>query len=281
MDDLPLVSIGMPIYNEGKYIKHSLDCLVQQTYQNIEIIISDNCSSDNTKEICRGYADKYNHISYHRLSINTGIAENFRYTQKNAKGKYFMWASGHDLWSDNLISECVNELERSKNGVISFASSCWIDESGELLNNCTGWTDTRGMHAVERFFTIMWGNMHPILGLIKNSSLNEIEEFKGMLGADLLMLCDLSLRGDFIHAKNALWSRRTFRNSEDYQQRISRYKNKEYNLLEKSWKNIFPIIYLPFEICKVVIKSTLRLHIKILVLIALMPTMLIKYLVSR
>jgi len=85
MDDLPLVSIGMPIYNEGKYIKHSLDCLVQQTYQNIEIIISDNCSSDNTNEICRGYADKYHHISYHRLLINTGIAENFRYTQKKCK----------------------------------------------------------------------------------------------------------------------------------------------------------------------------------------------------
>ena len=95
------------------------------------------------------------------------------------------------------------------------------------------------------------------------------------------MLCDLSLRGDFIHAKDALWSRRTLRNPEDYQERILRYRNKDYNLLERSWKNIFPIINLAIEICRVVIKSNLGFLIKILTLMALIPTMVLKYIVSR
>ena len=62
MSDLPLVSIGMPVCNEGRFIKESLDALVHQDYTNIELIISDNASNDDTGEICRQYAEQYDWI---------------------------------------------------------------------------------------------------------------------------------------------------------------------------------------------------------------------------
>ncbi len=172
-------------------------------------------------------------------------------------------------------------LESYDNAVIAFASCQWIDDESKIMNKCSGWSDTRGMHVLARFYTILWGNMHPILGLIRNDVLNEASEFKNLLGADLIMLSELVLQGDFVHASSGTWSRRSFRIEETYKQRVGRYKSKGYNLFNKQWWNIFPIMGLPIQLVKVVMTSNLSLHLKILNIIVLIPSMLLKYLVSR
>ena len=281
MTDAPLVTIGMPVFNEERFISDSLDALTNQDYPNLEIIISDNCSTDKSSQICKDYAHKFAYIRHNKMTSNIGAAENFREVQKLSKGKYFMWAAGHDLWSENLITECAAILEKHNNAVIAFASCRWVDDSGKVIDKYSGWTDTRGMHDLARFYTVLWGNMHPILGLIRNNILNETDEFKSLLGADLILLCELALRGDFVHATNAIWSRRLFRSEETYGQRVSRYRSEDYNLFNKKWWNIIPILSLPIQLMNVVIKSNLRIHLKILNIMVLIPTMFLKYLVSR
>ncbi|HEY9297142.1 MAG TPA: glycosyltransferase, partial [Phormidium sp.] len=74
----PLVSIGMPVYNGDRYLRLALDSLLAQDYENFDLIISDNASTDKTQEICLEYAAKDSRIRYYRNQVNVGASENFK-----------------------------------------------------------------------------------------------------------------------------------------------------------------------------------------------------------
>lgn len=272
----PLVSIGMPIYNEGRFIKESLDSLVNQDYTNVELIVSDNCSTDNSGKICQKYIEQHDWISYHRFSRNIGASGNFRYVLQEARGKYFMWAAGHDLWTSNYISACVDLLESRPNTVVASGISNWIDEHGAVCDLEYGWVDTRGMDVIARYFTVLWGNMHPIYGLHRRSVLLEIP-MTSVVGTDLIVLTQMALKGDFVNAVDATWSRREFRTEETYKDKINRYKSSDY-MLTVSWiDKLFPLLKLPVELAKGVLKANLPLSVRMAIFILLIASFPIKY----
>lgn len=102
---LPLVSIGMPVYNGEKYIRDALDTLLAQTFESFEIIISDNASTDNTEEICREYVQRDERIIYFRQRENVGAAKNFQFVLEHAKAGHFMWAAYDDTWANNYLMD--------------------------------------------------------------------------------------------------------------------------------------------------------------------------------
>ena len=122
MSDLPLVSIGMPVFNEEKTISRALDSLLLQTFPNFEVIISDNCSSDKTVELCKNYAEKDKRISLNRNKINLGIVANFQIVHRKSSGKYFMWAAGDDYWEPEFLRRLVNELESDRAAGVAFCA---------------------------------------------------------------------------------------------------------------------------------------------------------------
>jgi glycosyltransferase involved in cell wall biosynthesis len=100
---VPAVSIGMPVYNGEKYIREALDSILEQTFKDFELIISDNCSTDKTQEICREYAIKDSRVKYIIQSENIGVALNFEFVLNAAQAKYFIWAASDDFWSNNWL----------------------------------------------------------------------------------------------------------------------------------------------------------------------------------
>tara|TARA_R110001599_G_scaffold215962_2_gene414229 strand:- start:6139 stop:7026 length:888 start_codon:yes stop_codon:yes gene_type:complete len=279
-DKSPLVSIGIPIFNEAKFLRASLESLLAQTYQNIEIIISDNASTDHTSQICSEYSNKYAKIKFHRFTENQGASANFDYVLEQSKGRYFMWAAGHDLWSDNHIAQCVQTLESHPTASLAFASTQWISETGDPHPNQTGWVDTRGLDPVARYFMVFWGNMNPILGLIRREYLATIE-IKSTVGSDLLILTQLAALGDFVHADQALWSRREFRVETSYTDKLNRYKSSDYGLTTSFIDKHLPFARLPIELIKNVILSRLPTKIKTMILLMLIPALPVKYLSGR
>lgn len=109
-DKTPLVSVGIPVYNSERFIRQALDALLAQTYPNLELIISDNGSTDGTGEICLGYAARESRIKYHRNPVNIGVYGNYRRVIALASGKYFLWAAVDDLRPPTAIEECVKAL---------------------------------------------------------------------------------------------------------------------------------------------------------------------------
>ncbi len=277
----PLVTIGMPIYNEERFLERSLEALRAQNYDNIRILISDNASTDGTGDIGALAASKDERISYCRMPENIGVAANFRSVLEKAEGKYFMWAAGHDEWSADLVSESVAVLEANETASLAFATSHWIDEHGVQDNRDTDYPDTRGMSLFRRFFVVFWGNMHPVLGVIRLDHLRRTESIQSFAGADLVLLSELVLMGDFVLAPNARWQRRDVRSKENHSERMRRYTNKEYGQANTSLDKSFPLLKLPFALIATVWKARLPFLRRLILLLALLPLLPARYIIGR
>lgn len=276
-----LVSIGLPVYNEERFIDETLRSLRALDWPNLEIIICDNASTDATGEIARRHADEDPRLRYERADANRGVIANFRHAADQARGEYFMWAGGHDLWSGNLVRECVALLETHPNASLAFGSSCWIGVDGTSFARESGWSDTRGIAAAGRFFTIFWGNMHPVMGLMRLSRLRECRPLPNLVGGDLVLLSELALRGDFLHAPKALWSRREIRVETHHDDKIRRYASAESGISRSRLSKLFPLVKLPLALCGAVVRAPLRWVDKITTLAALVPSLALRYVVGR
>lgn len=109
--DRDLVSIGLPIYNGEMYMREALDSLLKQTHHNFEIIISDNGSTDLTRQICDEYVAKDNRIRYFRQPLNLGPVPNFKFVLEQARGDVFMWAAHDDLWEPSHLASAIAFLK--------------------------------------------------------------------------------------------------------------------------------------------------------------------------
>ena len=108
----PKVSIGLPVYNGEKYLSKTLENLLGQSFTDIEIVISDDGSSDRTQDICKEYSSKDPRVRYFRQGNNFGMpVKNFRFVLDNALGEYFMFASHDDSWNHKYIEELLNILD--------------------------------------------------------------------------------------------------------------------------------------------------------------------------
>ncbi len=277
----PLASLGVYLRNEGRFIRQSLESLQAQDYENLEIIISDNCSTDDTETICRELGAGDERVNYERQESNIGATANFIRVLDRATGAYFMWASGHDLWAPDLVSKCVAALDVHPGAALAYASSTWIDADGAALDKESGWYDTRGMDAIGRFFMAFWGNLHPVLGLIRTEYLRDLPKIHACAGSDQIVLTELALRGDFIHVPDSSWSRRAQRGMEMHKERIKRYASEEFGLTGSWLDRRLPLMRIPMEMMRAIYRSRLSILEKLAMWIALLPAFVLRYLAGR
>ena len=89
--DKPKVSLGIPIFNESKYISETVNSLINQTYENIEIIAIDNDSNDDSFRILESLSKQEDRLKIFKNTKNIGMSENFNLVFKKSTGKYFAW----------------------------------------------------------------------------------------------------------------------------------------------------------------------------------------------
>jgi glycosyltransferase involved in cell wall biosynthesis len=107
----PLVTVGVPVYNGGEILRRALDAVLAQEYPNLEIIIADNASTDQTPAIIREYASRHEGIRVARHEQNIGASRNFVFLMREARGRYFFWASADDAWHPQFVARTVAALE--------------------------------------------------------------------------------------------------------------------------------------------------------------------------
>jgi len=107
----PLVSVGIPTYNRLAGLRRTLEYITRQTYQNLEIIVSDNCSPNTDIDTVMSYFMASDpRISYFRQPTNRGIVENYNFVLEKSSGEYFMWAADDDEWEPDFIDRCLSEM---------------------------------------------------------------------------------------------------------------------------------------------------------------------------
>lgn len=127
----PLVSIAMATYNGAKYIEEQLQSIIQQTYSNIEIVIVDDCSKDNTIEIIQQLQQQYNFIHVFVNEANSGVTKTFEKAIIKCKGEFIAISDQDDIWELNKIEILVNEIG---NHDAVYSNSLLVDASGQSLN---------------------------------------------------------------------------------------------------------------------------------------------------
>ncbi len=208
---MPRISIGMPVYQGGNYLRAALDSILAQTYKDFELVISDNGSTDSTPLICREYAARDPRIRYYRNESNSGAGWNHRRVAELATGEYYKWASHDDLIAPDFLEKCVSALDRDPTVVLVYAKTLFIDENGAPAGTYD--PDTVGFDSNKPhvrfgvrtsrirppypFLPRRLEDAHAIFGLMRLAALRSIPPFGDYGASDQLILAQLALIGRF------------------------------------------------------------------------------------
>jgi glycosyltransferase involved in cell wall biosynthesis len=209
----PRVSIGFPVYNGEPYVEEALDSLLAQTFEDFEILISDNASTDHTEEICRAYAARDRRIRYVRQPLNRGGAWNFNMVFAMASGSYFKWAAHDDLCLPVFLERCVEALDRLPTVVLSAPKTIIIDEHGEIVEYYDVPLRTNSPHANIRFLDLIrvYHGCYQGNGLIRVEALRQSPLIGTYAASDRVLLARLSLLGPFHEVPEYLFLSRRHR----------------------------------------------------------------------
>jgi glycosyltransferase involved in cell wall biosynthesis len=194
------ISIGIPVRNGQHHIRDAIDSIIKQTYQNFELIISDNASTDETAAICQQYAAADPRIKYYRQPENIGAAANFNRTFQLAEGAYFKWAAHDDVLEPTYLEQCVAALQRNPDAVLCQSLVKIINDQGQCLhtyNHAAFGTDSP--RASERFAARLTPRYcMDVFGLIRSDALRRTGLIRYHLGSDRTLLVELALLGRFL-----------------------------------------------------------------------------------
>ena len=155
-----LISIGIPTYNRAKgNLRKVIERALGQTYANIEVIVSDNCSTDNTPELVQSFDDP--RLRYFRQETNIGPNNNFNYCLNQARGEYFLLFHDDDMIDPDFIETCMAALEPGEGVGTIFTGVRIIDQDDHVLEA----HENRGAGLSPPEFVLGWYNDTTVLYL--------------------------------------------------------------------------------------------------------------------
>ena len=194
----PLVSVCMPVYNGSNYIERALDCISAQTFQDYELIITDNVSTDNTREIVERRAKDDPRIRYVLNETNIGAAENYNLGFHLARGKYLKWFAHDDEILPNFLEKLVEILDSNPDTVLAFCPSDLIDgDSTRLGPALPDIGEVTFDTPLERFRYALHNadRCHPFFGLFRHDALAKTSLHRSYYSSDRALLAEVLLLG--------------------------------------------------------------------------------------
>ncbi|MBE0599274.1 MAG: glycosyltransferase family 2 protein [Desulfuromonadales bacterium] len=208
---MPRVTIGLPVFNGAKYLEEALDSLCRQTYGDFELIISDNASTDPTREICQDFAAGDPRIRYFRNEHNLGAAGNYNRVFTLARGELFKWAAHDDLCAPTLLERCLEALEANPEAVLAYPQTVIIDGSGHRVKRYEDnldLTDSSPAERLRRYLFRAGEECNAVFGLMRASVLRKTRLIEPYNASDRVLLAHLVLLGKFCEVPQELFFRR-------------------------------------------------------------------------
>jgi len=209
MNRTPRLSVGIPVYNGHNYLAGSIEALLGQSYEDFELIISDNASTDDTADICRSYKQEDSRIRYFRQEHNIGGAPNHNFLVEQARGELFKWASDDDLYARDLLKQCVDALDRFPHVVLAHSWTALIDGSGTVTQAVRYGLATASPSAPERFRSLLYevgGDDDG--GVIRMDVLRRAPLLASYHHSDRTLTAGIALYGPFYQVPDWLYFRR-------------------------------------------------------------------------
>jgi len=206
----PKVSIGVPVFNAESFLEEALQSLLGQDFEDLEIIISDNGSTDRTEQICREAAASDARVRYLRSEVNHGLAWNHNSVLAAARGEYFKWAAYDDKHAPEFVSRCLDVLESDPAVVLVFSRTVDIDDDGVVFKKWPSLAKATADRPSERFRDAILNlrECFEIYGLMRVDALRSTPGHGAYPSADQVLLAEMALHGRFHELDEVLFFHR-------------------------------------------------------------------------
>jgi glycosyltransferase involved in cell wall biosynthesis len=256
----PLVSVGLPVRNGDEFLGAALRSLQDQDIEDLEIIVSDNGSTDATPEICREATRADPRVTYRRHDTNRGAAWNYQHVFRAAGGRYFKWAAHDDLCRPSFLRRCIEALEADASAVLAYPRTDAIGDvgaPGAPFADDLALVEDDPADRLARLFGEV-ADYHPIFGVIRSEVLADTGVMGGYVGADIVTLAELAMRGRVLEVPERLFVRRfhdrtSVRANPDARSRALWFDP------SRRWRAPMPIVRLSAELVRAVARSPLDL----------------------
>lgn len=211
----PKVSVAIPVYNGGRWIRPTIESILNQTFEDFELVIVDNQSTDDTAQICRDFVKLDKRVVVHVNETNIGAALNFNRAFELSVADYFKWASSNDIIAPTFLERCIEVLDEESDVVVAAPKTQIIDGNDEVVEHCS-----EDMHLCEddpfdRFTAFLdrvrLNNLEQALmrsDVVRKTSLQAVYP-----GSDTIMMAEMAARGKVHQIPEFLLSRRIVRSS--------------------------------------------------------------------
>ena len=258
---MPLVSIGLPVYNGARWLDEAIQSILSQTFRDLELIICDNASTDNTQAICERWARLDTRVRYYRNETNIGLMPNHNLAFSYARGEFFQWFAYDDQHHPESIEKRAALLQQRPDIVLVYTAAVGIDADGSKSSPSSSNFDLDHDRVSDRFSMLIQNipaSEAVIYGLIRRDVLAKSLLLRNCLGADRCLLAELALSGRMYKIPTVLFFRRLHKgNMVTSQEEPWRFRP------EYSGKLIFPHWRVNKEHVRTILRSSLSVGTKI------------------
>ncbi len=223
-DRLPEVSVGLLVYNGGELLSQAIESILSQDFQDFELVISDNGSTDATETICNRYRKADDRIRYSRFSENLGFLKNNWHVYELSRAPFFLWAAHDDMREKSFISKCLAKMKTDPEIAIVYPRTKLLSAQSQFMGIANDHLNTAQENRMERFVHLIWelGMCNAVYGLFRKSMLDKSRNpmYKNYVGPDNLLLAEMALMGKIVQIEDPLFVRRLTRN---YNQSLESY----------------------------------------------------------
>lgn len=203
----PRVGIGLPVFNGANYLRETLRGLMDQTFTDFEVLISDNASADETHDIIADAAREDSRFRYQIHPENIGAHRNYNSLVPKLTNPYFKWVAHDDLIAPTFLERCVAALDADADAVLAFTATHRIDEHGAVVETLRSTKTYDSEAPSERLRAYIGDRLKapPIFGVMRRSTLAETALLRHHHAADFSFLQELALRGRFTYIDEPLF----------------------------------------------------------------------------
>jgi glycosyltransferase involved in cell wall biosynthesis len=216
------VVIGLPVHNSERFLRDTLASVAAQDYPHLEVVISDDASTDGTLAICREYVTRDPRFRVVRHAERVGWIANYNSLLPHARGgDYFLWVPHDDLYDPAYVGTLVALLEARPDAVLAYSTTLGFDATGRVV---TTWSGNEALHRattpLARGLRYLWWHEEeefiPFRGIVRSAAIRAVgglEVGPWEIFADDLWLFRLALVGGFVHDARPLCRKRLYRGS--------------------------------------------------------------------
>jgi glycosyltransferase involved in cell wall biosynthesis len=205
-----LLTIGVPVYNGERFLRPCLDSLLSQTYRDFVLVISDNASTDRTREICESYVKADARVRYHRNPVNVGLYGNFNLLLGLVRTPYVKLASADDFWAPPMLADAMEQMERDPSLVLCHPRAVLVDEDGGEIRRYEKSLQLMDDDPVVRFRRVLTelGLVNQLMGVMRTNAVRSMLPLMTQPPADSVFVAELSLHGKIMELPQFQYFRR-------------------------------------------------------------------------